>query len=68
MWPPSPRKPTAQVPSSPSNAVHAAPHIPLGKIADAIGADIITCSAYKFFGPHVGVTAIRRDLFEKMGV
>ena len=23
-----------------------------------IGADIITCSAYKFFGPHVGVTAI----------
>jgi cysteine desulfurase family protein (TIGR01976 family) len=48
------------------DAVHAAPHIPLDR--DAIGADIITCSAYKFFGPHVGVTAIRRDLFEKMGV
>ncbi len=48
------------------DAVHAAPHIPLDR--DAIGADIITCSAYKFFGPHVGVTAIRRDLFETMGV
>jgi cysteine desulfurase family protein (TIGR01976 family) len=48
------------------DAVHAAPHIPLDR--DAIGADIITCSAYKFFGPHVGVTAIRRDLFENMGV
>src|SRR5215211_3906145 len=48
------------------DAVHAAPHIPLDR--DAIGADIITCSAYKFFGPHVGVTAIKRDLFEKMGV
>jgi cysteine desulfurase family protein (TIGR01976 family) len=48
------------------DAVHAAPHIPLDR--DAIGADIITCSAYKFFGPHVGVTAVRRDLFEKMGV
>jgi len=48
------------------DAVHAAPHIPLDR--DAIGADVITCSAYKFFGPHVGVTAIRRDLFEKMGV
>jgi cysteine desulfurase family protein (TIGR01976 family) len=48
------------------DAVHAAPHLPLGR--DAIGADILTCSAYKFFGPHVGLTAIRRDLFEKMGV
>src|ERR671910_241442 len=48
------------------DAVHAAPHLPVDR--DAIGADIITCSAYKFFGPHVGVSAIRRDLFEKMGV
>jgi cysteine desulfurase family protein (TIGR01976 family) len=46
------------------DAVHAAPHIPLDR--DAIGADIITCSAYKFFGPHVGVTAIRRGLFESL--
>lgn len=48
------------------DAVHAAPHLPSDR--DAIGADVITCSAYKFFGPHVGVTAIRRDLFEKLGV
>jgi len=48
------------------DAVHAAPHIPVDR--DVIGADIITCSAYKFFGPHVGVTAIMRDLFEKMDV
>jgi cysteine desulfurase family protein (TIGR01976 family) len=48
------------------DAVHAAPHIPVDR--DAIGADVITCSAYKFFGPHVGVTAIKRDLFEGLGV
>src|ERR671910_381641 len=48
------------------DAVHAAPHLPLDR--DAIGADIITCSAYKFFGPHVGLTAVRRDLLEEMGV
>src|SRR5215211_2415407 len=48
------------------DAVHAAPHLPLNR--DAIAADVITCSAYKFFGPHVGVTAIRRDLFERLGV
>ena len=48
------------------DAVHAAPHIPVDR--DAIGADIITCSAYKFFGPHVGVTAVRRDLFERLNV
>jgi cysteine desulfurase family protein (TIGR01976 family) len=48
------------------DAVHAAPHLPVDR--NAIGADIITCSAYKFFGPHVGVTAIRRELFEKMDV
>ncbi len=46
------------------DAVHAAPHIPIDR--EAIGADVITCSAYKFFGPHVGVTAVRRDLFERM--
>src|SRR3712207_3428472 len=48
------------------DAVHAAPHIPVDR--NAIGADVITCSAYKFFGPHVGVTAVRRDLLEEMAV
>ena len=46
------------------DAVHAAPHIPVDR--DAIGADILTCSAYKFFGPHVGVTAVKRDLLEAL--
>ncbi len=46
------------------DAVHAAAHIPLDR--DALGADVLTCSAYKFFGPHVGITAIRRDVFEAM--
>src|SRR5215208_3815348 len=48
------------------DAVHAVPHIPVDR--DAIGADVLTCSAYKFFGPHVGVTAVRRDLLESLDV
>jgi cysteine desulfurase family protein (TIGR01976 family) len=48
------------------DAVHAAPHIPVAR--DGIGADVLTCSAYKFFGPHVGITTIRRDLFERLEV
>jgi cysteine desulfurase family protein (TIGR01976 family) len=46
------------------DAVHAAPHIPVDR--DEIRADVLTCSAYKFFGPHVGVTAVRRDLLEAL--
>ena len=46
------------------DAVHAVPHIPVDR--DEIGADVLTCSAYKFFGPHVGVTAVRRDLLEAL--
>jgi cysteine desulfurase family protein (TIGR01976 family) len=48
------------------DAVHAAPHIPIDR--DAIGADVLICSAYKLFGPHVGVTAVKRDLLEAMSV
>jgi selenocysteine lyase/cysteine desulfurase len=48
------------------DAVHAAPHFPIDR--DAIGADILTCSAYKFFGPHVGVSVVKRDLLEAMSV
>jgi cysteine desulfurase family protein (TIGR01976 family) len=48
------------------DAVHAAPHIPIDR--DAIGADVLTCSAYKFFGPHVGVVVVKRDLLEAMSV
>lgn len=46
------------------DAVHAAPHIVIDR--DELGADILLCSAYKFFGPHVGIAAIRNDLFERL--
>jgi cysteine desulfurase family protein (TIGR01976 family) len=48
------------------DAVHAAPHIPIDR--DAVGADVLTCSAYKFFGPHVGATVVKRDLLEALSV
>lgn len=48
------------------DAVHAAAHIPIDR--DALGADILLCSAYKFFGPHVGVAAIKREVFERLEV
>ena len=48
------------------DAVHAAPHIPIDR--ERLGADVLTCSAYKFFGPHVGAAVVKRDLLEAMGV
>ncbi len=38
------------------DAVHAVPHFFVDR--RELGADILLCSAYKFFGPHVGVMAI----------
>jgi cysteine desulfurase family protein (TIGR01976 family) len=29
-----------------------------------VGADVVACSPYKFFGPHLGVLAVRRELLE----
>lgn len=46
------------------DAVHAAPHIFIDR--DELGADILVCSPYKFFGPHLGVASIKRDLFDKL--
>jgi cysteine desulfurase family protein (TIGR01976 family) len=46
------------------DAVHAAPHTPLD--AGALGADLIACSSYKFFGPHVGTVAGRPELLEEL--
>ncbi|MCY0875900.1 MAG: cysteine desulfurase-like protein [Firmicutes bacterium] len=43
------------------DAVHAAPHMMIDQAA--LGADILLCSAYKFFGPHMGIASIREDLF-----
>ena len=42
------------------DAVHAAPHVPMD--ARAVDADFAACSAYKFFGPHVGVVYGRADI------
>lgn len=42
------------------DAVHAAPHLPMD--ARAVDADFVACSAYKFFGPHVGAVYGRADI------
>ncbi len=41
------------------DAVHYAPHSLVD--ARAIGADFLLCSAYKFYGPHIGVCYGRHD-------
>jgi cysteine desulfurase family protein (TIGR01976 family) len=42
------------------DAVHYAPHGPIDVLA--WGCDFLACSAYKFFGPHVGILWGRREL------
>lgn len=44
------------------DAVQYAAHQPVD--AAAIGADVLTCSAYKFCGPHLGIAFGRRELLE----
>ncbi|WP_433959400.1 aminotransferase class V-fold PLP-dependent enzyme [Cytobacillus horneckiae] len=46
------------------DAVHAVPHLKMDM--HQLGCDILLCSAYKFFGPHVGIAAIKASLFEKL--
>ncbi len=46
------------------DAVHFAPHA-LVDVA-ALGADFLACSAYKFYGPHVGVLWGRQALLEQL--
>ncbi|MGA2080150.1 MAG: cysteine desulfurase-like protein [Holophaga sp.] len=48
------------------DAVQAVPHFAVD--FKALGADLLACSSYKFFGPHQGVLAIRRELFERLKV
>jgi cysteine desulfurase family protein (TIGR01976 family) len=45
------------------DAVHYGPHGPID--VAALGCDFLVCSAYKFFGPHVGVLYGRRELLEQ---
>ncbi|HEX5894744.1 MAG TPA: cysteine desulfurase-like protein [Thermoleophilaceae bacterium] len=47
-----------------ADGVHLAPHRPLR--ARELGLDVVLCSPYKFFGPHLGIAAIRPDLAESL--
>ena len=46
------------------DAVHAAPHLPMD--ARLVDADFVACSAYKFFGPHVGAVYGRAEILERL--
>src|SRR4029077_592110 len=46
------------------DAVHFAPHR-LGDVRP-LGCDFLACSAYKFYGPHVGVLYGRRDRMKSL--
>lgn len=46
------------------DAVQSAPHVAID--VNEIGCDILLCSAYKFFGPHVGIMWGRYDLLERL--
>jgi cysteine desulfurase family protein (TIGR01976 family) len=48
------------------DAVHAAPHV----LTDvkALDCDFLAMSAYKFYGPHIGVIWGKRDLLERLDV
>lgn len=43
-----------------ADGVHLAPHARLR--AGELGLDVVLCSPYKFFGPHLGIATIRPDL------
>jgi cysteine desulfurase family protein (TIGR01976 family) len=45
------------------DAVHYAPHGPID--VAAAGVDVLLCSPYKFFGPHLGVAYARAELLER---
>jgi cysteine desulfurase family protein (TIGR01976 family) len=46
------------------DAVHLVPHAPINRAA--LGADLVTCSPYKFFGPHHGALAGDPALLETL--
>ncbi len=45
------------------DAVHYAPHGPIDLTKTDV--DVLLCSPYKFFGPHLGVAVARRELLER---
>jgi cysteine desulfurase family protein (TIGR01976 family) len=46
------------------DAVHYAPHFPLD--VRTAGVDFLLCSAYKFYGPHVGILYTREGLLDEL--
>ena len=46
-----------------ADAVHYAPHGPID--VAALGVDVLLCSPYKFFGPHLGVAYGRGELLRR---
>jgi cysteine desulfurase family protein (TIGR01976 family) len=46
------------------DAVHAAPHRRLD--VEALGCDALACSAYKWFGPHVGILWARPEVLAEL--
>jgi cysteine desulfurase family protein (TIGR01976 family) len=42
------------------DAVHYAPHAPID--VGELQADVLLCSPYKFYGPHLGLATVRADL------
>ena len=46
------------------DAVHYAPHCSMD--VEAMGVDFLLCSAYKFYGPHVGILYAREGLLEQL--
>jgi len=48
------------------DAVHWAPHARIR--AHDLGCDLLACSPYKFYGPHLGVLVVRRDVLGALDV
>ncbi len=48
------------------DAVHYAPHMLVD--VQKLDCDFLACSAYKFYGPHIGVLWGKRDLIERLDV
>jgi cysteine desulfurase family protein (TIGR01976 family) len=46
------------------DAVHYAAHFPLD--VSALGVDFLLCSAYKFYGPHIGILYSRAGLLDEL--
>ncbi len=45
------------------DAVHFGPHGPID--VAAVGADVLICSPYKFYGPHLGLAYAKSELLER---